>query len=154
MCMSLLLDWPTAFDTTGLLGAADPLTGPGWAGCTALSWLCLLLLDKWQRLSLAGYVVSKPLCFATSLWDPSLRAHMHGYLSAFAEAASIITQMSPCLWEIITWFKRIRMQLFVNKTMQGWQGKAILQELNFCWGLFPNGLSVWCTDLNLGWECH
>lgn len=139
MCMLLLLDWSTCFDTTNLLGATDSLTGPGWAGCTALSWLCLLLLDKWQRPSLVGYVVFKPLCFATYLWDPSLRAHMHSYLSAFAEAASIIAQVCQCLWEIITWLKRIRMQLFVDKTMWGWQGKAIPQELNFCWGLFPMG---------------
>lgn len=94
---------------------------------------------KWQRPSLVGYVVFKPLCFAASLWDPSLRAHMHSYLSAFAEAVSIIGQMSQCLGEIITWLKRIRMQLFVDKTMWGWQEKAILQELNFCWGLFPMG---------------
>lgn len=90
-----------------------------------------------------GYVLFKPLCFATSLWDPSLRAYMHSYLSAFAEAVSIIAQMSQCLREIITWLKRIRMELFVDKSMWGWQGKAILQEPNFCWGLFP---MVWQRD--------
>lgn len=136
MYVLLLLDQST-FGTTRLLGAADSLSGPGWAGCTALSWLCQLLWDKWQRPSLVGYVVFKPLCFATSLWDPSSGAHMHSYLSAFAEAVSNIAQMSQCQWEIITWLKRIRVQLFVDKTMWGWQGKAILQEVCFCSGLFP-----------------
>lgn len=136
-CYCCLIDQPAL--TPPISGAADSLTGPGWAGCTVLSWLCLLLLDKWQRPSLVGCVVFKPLCFATSLWDPSSRAHMHSYLSAFAEAASIIARVCQCLWEIITWLKRIRMQLFVDKTMWGWQGKAILQELNFCCGLFPMG---------------
>lgn len=120
-------------------GAADWLTEPGWAGCTALSWLCLLLLDKWQRPSLVGYVVFKPLCFVASWWDPSSRAQMHSYLSAFAEAVAIIAQMPQCLWEIITWLKRIRVQLFVDKTMWGWPAKAILQEAYLCLGLFPMG---------------
>lgn len=45
-CMLLLLDPSTALDITSLSGAADSLTGAGRAGSAALSWLCVLLLDR------------------------------------------------------------------------------------------------------------